>query len=154
MPIATGRLPHTVCVLKIYPIEPDDWAKWRSVRLRALLDAPDAFGFSYTRAAGEDDREEYWRGYFALDGRNYLAEINDTTIGLVRITGPELGNLAELMSLWVAPEYRRAGVAGALVEACWDWLQETFPGSSLRLGVRRHILRNPHRWCNRRQHRL
>lgn len=85
-------------------------------------------------AIGPDD----WRGYFVTNGRNYLADIGDHAIGLVRVVGPDDGSNAELMSLWVAPEARGRGVGAALVNHCWTWLQVAAPGAVLQLSVRRH----------------
>jgi ribosomal protein S18 acetylase RimI-like enzyme len=117
------------------PINPDDWREWRSIRLRALCDAPGAFGTSYAEAAGPKDREQYWRGYFSATGRNYLAELDGDAVGLARITGPGPDTDAELLSLWVAPAARGHGIGAGLVEACWTWLQSAAPGASLRLNV-------------------
>jgi ribosomal protein S18 acetylase RimI-like enzyme len=122
----------------IYPIGPDDWPAWRSVRLSALQESPDAFGSRYSDASGPNDREEYWRRYFVSNGRNYLADLDGTTVGLVRVVGPGDDADAELMSLWVAPSARGSGVGAGLIEACWTWLQATAPGRPLRLTVRRH----------------
>lgn len=128
---------HTERVIQIYPIEPDDWPAWRSVRLQALRDAPDAFGSSYSEVSGPKDHERYWRGYFSANGQNYLAHLNGVTVGMVRITGPQTDADAELMSLWVAPAARGRGIGADLVETCWTWLQTAAPGFRLRLSVRR-----------------
>lgn len=128
---------HTGDVINIVTLNPDDWRAWRTVRLRALQDAPTAFGSSYVHAAERFDDEDYWRGYFVTDGQNYLADVGQGAIGLVRVTGGQ-GDDAELMSLWVAPEARGIGVAAALVETCWVWLQDTAPGQPLQLTVRRN----------------
>jgi ribosomal protein S18 acetylase RimI-like enzyme len=129
-----------VPVVTIRPIGPDDWPAWRSVRLRALLEAPDAFGSTYQQAIDADDPERYWRGYFTSIGQNYLAELDGETVGLVRVVAPADGADGELMSLWVAPTARRSGVGAELVETCWRWLQATAPGRPLRLAVRRRNL--------------
>lgn len=122
----------------IAAIGPDDWRAWRTIRLRALLEAPEAFGTTYAKAAGPSDHENYWRGYFVTNGQNYVADRGGDVIGIVRVVGPSQGGVAELMSLWVAPEARGLGVGAALVERCWDWLQRSAPGESLHLNVRRH----------------
>lgn len=125
---------------RIYSIGPDDWRTWRFLRLRALLDAPHAFGTTYSQASGPNDHETYWRGYFTTPGCNLLASIDHTKIGLARVSHPEAGTDAHLTSLWVAPEARGSGVGQLLVESCWDWLQTSNPGCPLRLSVRRNNL--------------
>jgi ribosomal protein S18 acetylase RimI-like enzyme len=93
-------------------------------RLRALQDAPGAFGSTYAkeaRLADEDwaRRVAQWTGetstaFLALDAgaacgiaAGYL-DADDAT-------------RAELVSMWVAPSHRRSGVGRALVGAVLAW---------------------------------
>lgn len=124
----------------IHSAGPDDWRSWRSVRLRALLDAPEAFGSTYSEASGPNDHEAYWRGYFKTPGQNFLAAIDGGYVGLARVAQQGPGADARLTSLWVAPGHRGRGVGERLVESCWDWLQTNDPGVLLKLSVRRHNL--------------
>lgn len=122
---------------RIHPIGPEYWSTWRSVRLRALGDSPEAFSSSYAEASGPKDHEAHWRGYFTPSGQNFLAIVEQQTVGQVRVVSPEQEAEAELMSLWVAPEARGSGLGSELVKTCWDWVQRTQPGRPLRLSVRR-----------------
>lgn len=112
-------------------IRPEEWALLRNMRLRALSDAPEAFGQSYEHAAAEPELE--WRStaraasagdrrawFFA---RPEVAAADDPQ-------HPELGMVQArrrppddclVFSMWVAPEVRRAGVGRALIDAAADW---------------------------------
>jgi hypothetical protein len=53
----------------------DDWKLGREIRLRALLDAPEAFYRSYDEEAALD--EDTWRGRLETPGRvSLLAELD------------------------------------------------------------------------------
>lgn len=110
--------------VSIARIKPDDWPLLRDLRLRSLLDAPDAFGQRYENAAAESDDE--WRATARassagnrriwLIARDEMGEPQ----GLVQARRrPETDCL--LFSMWVAPPARLAGVGGALVDAVRDW---------------------------------
>lgn len=117
---------------------PDDWRDLRDVRLRALADAPSAFGSTLAREVAFPD--EVWRER-AAQGRTLLAR---TTLdggppgdrgqsddgappGSGRSPGPVVGvaavvpspddpTVAELVSVWVEPGARGSGVAVTLLE--------------------------------------
>ncbi len=90
----------------------DEWERLKAVRLRALRDAPDAFGSSYERESGFTP--DTWRE--RLSGswwRVAVAEGGDVGLVCVRV---EEGR-AHLLSMWVAPEARGRGVGSRLVDA-------------------------------------
>jgi ribosomal protein S18 acetylase RimI-like enzyme len=90
------------------------WPVLRDVRLAALLDAPGAF--LGDRAVEQARPAEAWQALCG-DGSWLLAEVGGAPAGLVRgIRDPDSGD-CYLESMWVAPAYRRRGVAGALVHA-------------------------------------
>ncbi|MGW1372969.1 GNAT family N-acetyltransferase [Streptomyces sp. NPDC002446] len=109
--------------VSVRPLEPDDWALYRTVRLAALADAPEAFGSTLGREqAFPEDR---WRK--RLTGRNqFLAEDGGEACGLIGIIPPGPGpgpgpGPAELVSLWVRPATRGRGVADLLVREALRW---------------------------------
>jgi ribosomal protein S18 acetylase RimI-like enzyme len=104
----------------------------RDVRLRALADAPLAFGSSHAReAAWPPALWEAWAGDAAAGRRQVLllAEVSRPAApqpsGLASgMLDDATAGLAHLFSVWVAPEARGAGAATALVEAVAAWAAE------------------------------
>lgn len=107
-------------VLVVRPIRPDEWQPYRDIRLRALQDAPDAFGSTYDIERERTD--DLWASrlraasasgmdlpLFAIDG--------DTLCGLAWCKISEAdARIAHLYQMWVAPESRGQGAGGALLD--------------------------------------
>ncbi|MFI9306862.1 GNAT family N-acetyltransferase [Streptomyces triculaminicus] len=100
----------------------DDWPVWRSLRLAALADAPDAFGARLADWQGDGDREERWRARLSITGSvDLVAVVDGKPAGMASgVPGPEQG-VVELISLWVGPGARGRGVGDHLVRAVEDW---------------------------------
>ena len=98
---------------------------WRGIRLRALRDAPDAFGTTYEQASAWPD--ETWVTHVgwatAPDALQavYLADIDGAVVGCARVSQEDGQETALVTSMWVDPASRRRGVAAALLEACEAW---------------------------------
>jgi GNAT superfamily N-acetyltransferase len=102
----------------------EDWERVRDVRIRALTDAPFAFG---SRLEEEQDRpESVWRESLERQSAaTFLAIDGDETVGLVRtFVAPEDVTRAELVSMWVAPHTRGQGVGRQLVAAVVQWARD------------------------------
>lgn len=101
----------------IRSLSADEWRVYRDVRLRALQDAPEAFGGSYEAAAACPDQQWIdWCGqpsWFAFDGPR--------PVGMVRVFPRDDNDLPELVSMWVAPEVRGTDAAGRLVQCVLQW---------------------------------
>jgi hypothetical protein len=81
----------------------EDWERVRDVRVRALGDAPFAYG---SRLEEEQDRpESFWRARLERQAAaTFLAIDGHETVGLVRtFVAPKDVASAELVSMWVAP---------------------------------------------------
>lgn len=91
---------------------PEEWARLRDLRLRALADAPEAF--AATLAEEETQPEAYWRERAAAAA--FVAEEGPRWLGTATAFEASPGAW-EIVSVWVAPEARRRGIARALVEA-------------------------------------
>ncbi len=110
---------NTLGVPLLERLEPSSWERLQRIRLRALDDAPDAFGSS---AASERDYDEAaWRRLVGL-GPWWLAVHEGDDVGMV--TGGRRDRDDEtrwVYSMWVEPGWRGHGVAVALLDAVRDW---------------------------------
>ncbi len=109
-------------VTEIRRVDPDEWQTLRAIRLRALADFPDAFGSTVATATAIDEAE--WRrriDQFAY----YLAwpstDKSAAPVGIAAGYCTTAGAVPELISMWVAPPVRGAGVAAELVAQVADW---------------------------------
>ncbi len=126
-------------VVEIRALSSGDWAVWREVRLRALADAPHAFGSKLADWQGDNDREERWRERFDHVGFTAVAVADGSVVGTVGGMDRQDATV-ELISMWVAPEVRGTGVGEALIAAVVDWAAAK-PAETVLLAVRR---RNRH----------
>jgi ribosomal protein S18 acetylase RimI-like enzyme len=120
--------------MEVRRLRPDEWSAYRELRLRALADAPDAFGATHADEAAFSD--EKWqeragspdRAVFVVDGPDGLVAM------AVGGSAPMDPNVAALYGMWVAPSARRRGLGKALIAAVKAWAIESgYP--SLGLGV-------------------
>jgi GNAT superfamily N-acetyltransferase len=122
--------------MEVVRAAPVDWQRVRDVRLRALLDAPDAFGSTHA-AEAESDEEEWrtwttgWSG--AADQALFAAEDEGWAGIALGVRWEEEPEVVHLYAMWVDPSSRRRGVGRALVEAVGEWARD--------LGIGRIVLR-------------
>ncbi|MCH2102847.1 MAG: GNAT family N-acetyltransferase [Planctomycetes bacterium] len=100
-------------------LTPDDWERYRAVRLRGLEDAPDAFWMTFAEEVEFD--EQRWRE--RLDsGATFVVVQEESDVGVV--TGAEYegrDGCAGLFGMWVAPEARGTGASIRLVGEVVTW---------------------------------
>jgi GNAT superfamily N-acetyltransferase len=108
---------------RIRPVSREEWERVRDLRLRALADAPDAFGSTLDLERGNGPAEwigwiEGWEG---ATNAMFVAERGDRWIGMAvgSRTGEE--DHAHLYGMWVDPMWRGAGVGARLVEGVLGW---------------------------------
>ena len=106
-------------------IRPDESRRLRTQRLRALADAPLAFGSTLAREeAFADDvwGERATRGAAGEDQVTYVAEDGDRWLGMATglVDGQDASRL-DLVGMFVEPAARGRGVGAALVEAVVGW---------------------------------
>jgi ribosomal protein S18 acetylase RimI-like enzyme len=113
-------------VIAIEPITPQYTSIFKEVRLRALQDAPYAFGSTFARESQLTDtdwiqRVERWNGEM---GVGFLAMDEEKPCG---IAGAFLDQndptRAQLISMWTAPSHRQCGIGRLLVNAVLKWAQ-------------------------------
>jgi ribosomal protein S18 acetylase RimI-like enzyme len=102
----------------IEPLTPDDWQTLRDLRLRAMLTDPDSFGSTWDDE--QDGDEPWWRTWLAE--QHWFVARGDAAnpVGMVVAVPPKGGEPFTLNGLWVAPEARGSGRAGALARRVID----------------------------------
>ena len=96
-----------------------DGERLRAIRLRALRDAPEAFGTTLEEAAARPP-ESWERQVTQL--ATFVATASGCDVGLVRsMAHDHFTDAGYLISMWVAPEARRHGIGSALVDAVVHW---------------------------------
>jgi ribosomal protein S18 acetylase RimI-like enzyme len=114
-------------MITLEPITAQNVAIFRDVRLRALQDAPLAFGSTYARESQFSDEEwlqrvTRWNGE---SGIGYLAMEGGHACGIAGVLlEEEDGAWAQLVSMWVAPTHRKCGAGRLLVNELADWSRQ------------------------------
>jgi ribosomal protein S18 acetylase RimI-like enzyme len=115
-----------------------EWPLYRALRLRALGDAPAAFGSTLAEEAARTDADWAWRlNLGASSGRDrpLVAELGGTAAGLAWAKADAADPaLVNLFQMWVAPEARGHGVAAALLDAALAWARAR-DARAMQLGV-------------------
>jgi GNAT superfamily N-acetyltransferase len=120
-------------MIELRAISADDWEQWRALRLRALAEAPYAFGSRIEEWV--DASEERWRQRLSLPGAvSMIARLAGRDVGMASGIPSDDVAVAELVSMWVAPEARGQGVGDLLVTTIVTWAQE-HGATTLRLDV-------------------
>lgn len=106
----------------IQRLHPHEGPRLRSLRLRALRDAPEAFASTWAETASRPP-ESWTRQLREL--ATFVATRSGADLGMVR-GGPDHDhpNTAWLLSMWVAPEARGQGIGEALIEALVRWARD------------------------------
>ena len=122
----------------VRPLAGDEWPLYRTLRLRALQDAPSAFGSTLTREQAFKDEDWAWRlGLAATSGRDrpLVAELDGAAAGLAWAKfDADDQQVVNLFQMWVAPEGRGQGVAAALLAEALAWARSR-KARTMQLGV-------------------
>ncbi len=111
-------------MLNIREFRSKEWLIYKSLRMDALRDAPDAFGSTYEDSLKITD--EQWKARLAdVDGRFSFpagAFWYDEPVGLAwgRIE-PECPERADIYQMWASPDHRGRGVGRGLLDLVLAW---------------------------------
>jgi ribosomal protein S18 acetylase RimI-like enzyme len=105
--------------VRVERVGPQDWADWRTLRLQALLAAPQAFCSRYEDALAWP--EARWRERLAGDGGCWLAR--DGAPVAMAAAWQQDGRFW-LGSVYVVPAARGRGLLEALLERAVGWARE------------------------------
>ena len=108
----------------IRPIRPDEWRELRDIRLRALEDAPDAFGATLDEESADPD-EAWQHRADRPDGIMVVAVDDDGRFVGMASGGPAWEDIdgAALYGMWVDPAARGQRVGEALIGVIASWAQ-------------------------------
>jgi ribosomal protein S18 acetylase RimI-like enzyme len=113
-----------------------DWERVRDIRLRSLMDTPDAFGATLEeeRAYGRSEWIGWIEGWEGATNVMYVAEADTALVGMAvgSRTGKSLN--AHLHAMWVDPAWRTRGVGSRLVDEVLAWAR-SWGSRSVILGV-------------------
>jgi GNAT superfamily N-acetyltransferase len=92
--------------------DPDDWQRWRAIRLRSLQQNPDAFGSTLERELTHTEAD--WRSRLA-EGASVIAALDGRDVGLGAGFSDEPGWLM-VVAMWTDPVARGHGVGRAVLD--------------------------------------
>ncbi|HUD53960.1 MAG TPA: GNAT family N-acetyltransferase [Terracidiphilus sp.] len=116
--------PPLFLMITLERIAPANALLFKTIRLRALQNDPTAFGSTFAKESQLSDEEwvnrsHRWNGDGAI---GYLAFDGEKVCGLVACyTDEQDRQRAHVISMWVDPAWRRAGVGTALIEGLQSW---------------------------------
>jgi len=99
---------------------PGDEDELRTIRVRALADAPGAFASTPQREAARTTAD--WARWLAPGATFFFDGDDGSPVGLAAAgVDADDGAVRHLMACWVEPDARGSGVGDALVEAVVTW---------------------------------
>jgi ribosomal protein S18 acetylase RimI-like enzyme len=111
-------------MIEIQPITQLNASAFKTVRLRALQEAPYAFGSTYAQESQFAESEwqtrvERMNGH---GGTGFLAMDGETACGIVgSFLDQDDPTRAHLISMWTAPSHRQQGIGRLLIKEALDW---------------------------------
>ena len=102
--------------MKISQLSEDSWLRFKTIRLKGLLEDPLAFGGNYEEELHFDEAQ--WRN---STSNMWFALIDDRIVGMIGLIKDINSSNGQLISFWVEPSYRRKGIGKALVFAIQEY---------------------------------
>lgn len=125
-------------VITVRVISPSEGHLYRTLRLQALLDSPDAYASTHAAEAAKE--EGSWGARLAAaassgNDRAWFAFSGAEPCGLLwcKLSAAEPG-AADIYQMWVAPAFRGLGAGRALIANAVEWAASA-GAQQLRLGV-------------------
>ena len=109
--------------IDVRPLGLDEFEAWRTLRLRALREHPDAFGASYEDEAanGSASRRQRFEASARGEGSAIFGAFDGDALvgigGVIRSDGRKDAHRATIWGMYVAPEARGRGAGQSLVHA-------------------------------------
>jgi ribosomal protein S18 acetylase RimI-like enzyme len=125
-------VPNELNDIVIIELDPARWNEYRALRLDALRTDPAAFGASLHQNEGQPP--EYWQQRLRQARKRSgswltFAERQGTLVGMVGAMIKDQPDEAELISMWVRPEFRGLGIGRLLVDSQLRSLRSDPPGA-------------------------
>jgi len=111
----------------VRPLTNDDWELYKTIRLRSLLDSPDAYSSTYEREYEFADQE--WIDRVSGSCRvsqtlPLIAELDGKAIGIAcGIVHSEDDDTAKIYQMWVQPDKRGQGIGKLLLNRLLEWAE-------------------------------
>ncbi|MEM7362487.1 MAG: GNAT family N-acetyltransferase [Pseudomonadota bacterium] len=110
----------------VRPFTADEWQVYKSVRLEALRDSPDAFATTYAESVGRDDNQ--WRERLKVATSEASKQLPLAVFEGERVVGQcwviqeeDDSSRANVIQMWVAPAFRGLGLSRRLLLATIEW---------------------------------
>jgi ribosomal protein S18 acetylase RimI-like enzyme len=110
---------------EIITLPTEDWQRYREIRLESLRTEPRAFGSTYAETLQRSP--EYFQGRLADATRGetswlLFAQAGDRLVGIIGAFLDKDTYKADVISVYVSPDWRKHGVGRALMAAILDTL--------------------------------
>jgi GNAT superfamily N-acetyltransferase len=105
--------------VRVAQVGPDQWERWRAIRLEALRTDPDAFGSTLERERGFD--RELWQSRLdGVGGPSVLALADDEPVAMGAGYCYRPGTLM-VVAMWTRPAWRGRGLGRQVLGQVVDW---------------------------------
>lgn len=108
--------------MEIQRLTPGEGPRLRTIRLRALRDAPDAFASTFAEADALPP--DAWEQQL-VELATFVAVLDQSDVGMARGATLDDELVGFLISVWVAPEARSQGIGEALIDAVVAWARQS-----------------------------